>query len=184
MRGKVMKEKTAKNVINNLYENRERISDNLTLTILEFCVTHSNTFSCKNLIKFVVELENTKDIISRFRIIDPIQIIARVDAEAFESFLFDSGRLDMIEPLLYTTKFVVERSDRDNVWYELYEEEQTKGDSIIVLSGILKDSREDRRVARGIVSNTIVDLYSCISQYNQILLNVVEENGMIRYYVK
>jgi hypothetical protein len=160
------------------------ISDKLTFAILEFCISYSNTFSYKNLVKFIIELENTKDIISRFKIIDPIQVIARVDTSIFEDFLYESGRLDMIEPLLYTTRFVVEKSDRDKIWYELYEEEQTREKSIVVLSGILKDSYGDRRVSRGIVSNTITDLYDCISRHNQILIDVIEENGIIRYYVE
>jgi hypothetical protein len=184
MENKMRREK-AKNIITNLYSNIDRIDDELTRSILEFCVMNDNTHSYTNLITFVSNFENTQYIIQKFRILDVSQIVTIEDLGYYKSFLLMTEYEDLLFSVFNSLKYLVKYANAEKTWYELLDEPPVKvNTNRIKIRGALGFDGDVYIFACRIILDTVSGLQEEIRKAKEEITNIKIENNRKRYYVK
>lgn len=175
----------AKQILENLKDNKENFNE-LTNSILEFCLENQNTESYLNLITRITEFEDTKYIITKVKIIDVAEIIPLDEISLYKDFL-QEYYVNLYSEIFDVTrmKYLVKFTGEKVTWYEvLYETQKSVLSGRIVLQGEVGKIGDYDVYAYGIIVDPFVDTIQRISDNNDKIIDIKVENNRKRYYVE
>lgn len=172
-----------KQIIENLSLIRKDF-DELTRSILEYCLENKETKSYSNLVTFVTSLNNTENIKERFKIIDVSQIIDIDDVRNFQDFLIENSYLKLLGTMFDKVKYLIKCCDGDHRWYELDEKPPQHVDTgRTVLYGEIGRIKDVYKFSCGALIDIISDLQKKIKENKDRIEKITIENKKKKYYV-